>query len=90
MENGRRVKLQIWDTAGQERFRGLARQYYKGVDAVVLVYDVTEAKTFVGVMTWLDELAKFASEQKEIFQILVGNKVSMCLFLNANTKIGIN
>ena len=77
MENGRRVKLQIWDTAGQERFRGLARQYYKGVDAVVLVYDVTEAKTFVGVMTWLDELAKFASEQKEIFQILVGNKVSM-------------
>ena len=79
MENGRRVKLQIWDTAGQERFRGLARQYYKGVDAVVLVYDVTEAKTFVGVMTWLDELAKFASEQKEIFQILVGNKVSMYL-----------
>ena len=77
MENGRRVKLQIWDTAGQERFRGLARQYYKGVDAVVLVYDVTEAKTFVGVMTWLDELAKFASEQKEIFQILVGNKVSI-------------
>ena len=80
MENGRRVKLQIWDTAGQERFRGLARQYYKGVDAVVLVYDVTEAKTFVGVMTWLDELAKFASEQKEIFQILVGNKVFTYLY----------
>ena len=79
MENGRRVKLQIWDTAGQERFRGLARQYYKGVDAVVLVYDVTEAKTFVGVMAWLDELAKFSSDQKEIFQILVGNKVSIFL-----------
>ena len=80
MENGRRIKLQIWDTAGQERFRGLARQYYKGVDAVVLVYDVTEAKTFVGVIAWLDELAKFASEQKEIFQILVGNKVHTYLY----------
>ena len=75
MENGRTVKLQIWDTAGQERFRGLARQYYKSVDAVVLVYDVTEAKTFVGVMAWLDELTKFSSEQKKIFPILVGNKV---------------
>ncbi len=47
LDDKRFVKLQIWDTAGQERFRGLAKNYYRGADAVVLVYDVTVARSFV-------------------------------------------
>jgi Ras-related protein Rab-1A len=35
------VKLQIWDTAGQERFRSITSAYYKGADAVIVVYDKT-------------------------------------------------
>lgn len=34
------VKLQIWDTAGQERFRGITKSYYKGSQAIILVYDI--------------------------------------------------
>ena len=40
------VKLQIWDTAGQERFRGITKSYYKGANAVILVYDITATKSF--------------------------------------------
>jgi small GTP-binding protein len=40
------VKLQIWDTAGQERFRGITKSYYKGANAVILVCDINNAKTF--------------------------------------------
>ena len=38
------VTLQIWDTAGQERFQSLGVAFYRGADACVLVYDVTNAK----------------------------------------------
>ena len=40
------VKLQIWDTAGQERFRTITSAYYKGADAVIMVYDVTRQESF--------------------------------------------
>lgn len=50
------VKLQIWDTAGQERFRGITKSYYKGAEAVILVYDWTNEKTFEDIKTyWLKE-----------------------------------
>ena len=43
---GVKLKLQIWDTAGQERFRGITKSYYKGANAVILVCDINNPKTF--------------------------------------------
>jgi small GTP-binding protein len=40
------VKLQIWDTAGQERFRGITKSYYKGAQAIIMVYDINNPKSF--------------------------------------------
>jgi Ras-related protein Rab-7A len=40
------VTLQIWDTAGQERFQSLGVAFYRGAEACVLVYDITNAKSF--------------------------------------------
>ena len=76
IEENKFVKLQIWDTAGQERFRGLAKNYYRGADAVVLVYDVTQARTFVDVPSWLEELESFSLDERNILQVIVANKVS--------------
>ena len=54
--NGNYVKLQIWDTAGQERFRGITKSYYKGAQAVILVYDVNNPKSFEDVTSfWMKE-----------------------------------
>jgi len=40
------ITLQIWDTAGQERFQSLGNAFYRGADACVLVYDVTNEASF--------------------------------------------
>lgn len=40
------VKFEIWDTAGQERYHSLAPMYYRGAQAAVVVYDITNTVGF--------------------------------------------
>ena len=65
-------KLQIWDTAGQERYRTITSAYYRGADAIVMVYDVTNKDSFRHVNDWLVEVTRYASE--DTCKLLVGNK----------------
>ncbi|KAH6688014.1 putative ras-like GTP-binding protein [Plectosphaerella plurivora] len=50
------VRLQIWDTAGQERFRSISRLYYRGANACILCYSITDAQSFTEMGVWLNEL----------------------------------
>lgn len=50
------VRLQIWDTAGQERFRSISRLYYRGANACLLCYDITDERSFAEMTGWLLEL----------------------------------
>ncbi|CAK84586.1 unnamed protein product (macronuclear) [Paramecium tetraurelia] len=71
--DGKGLKLQIWDTAGQERFRTITNSYYKGADAIVLVYDTTCLQSFEEIeKSWLDEIYKHAGRNTTI--LLIGNK----------------
>ena len=49
---GKTVRLQIWDTAGQERFRTITSSYYRGSHGILLVFDVTEKRTFDHLEYW--------------------------------------
>lgn len=40
------VKFEIWDTAGQERYHSLAPMYYRGAQAAIVVYDITNQVHF--------------------------------------------
>ncbi|KPI89507.1 small GTP-binding protein Rab18 putative ras-related protein [Leptomonas seymouri] len=75
------VNLQLWDTAGQERFRTLTSSYYRGAQAVVLVYDVSEPQSFHGLKKWLDEANSYCcrdeSESGNVVFLLIGNKTDM-------------
>ncbi|POW08070.1 hypothetical protein PSTT_07825, partial [Puccinia striiformis] len=52
--DGCKVRLQIWDTAGQERFRSMAPMYYRGANAAILVYDITNKESFLDIQNWLN------------------------------------
>jgi Ras-related protein Rab-1A len=70
--NGKLIKLQLWDSAGQERFRTIASSYYRGAHGVAVVFDLTDAKTFAAVESWLEEIGEHANES--VRRILIGNK----------------
>eukprot|EP00483_Globobulimina_turgida_P008443 UN08460 len=48
------VSVQIWDTAGQERFASLGVAFYRGADAVLLVYDVADKTSVESLTKWKD------------------------------------
>jgi len=70
--DGKRIKLQIWDTAGQERFRTITTAYYRGAMGILLVYDVTDEKSFQNIRTWHSNIEQHASAG--VNKILIGNK----------------
>jgi small GTP-binding protein len=61
---------------GQERFKTITPVYYKSVDGVVLVYDITDSKTFENVEYWLQNLSEHADRNKMSF-VLAANKVDL-------------
>ncbi|KAI9436947.1 rab-type small GTP-binding protein [Lactarius indigo] len=70
--DGKRIKLQIWDTAGQERFRTITTAYYRGAMGILLVYDVTDERSFNNIRTWHANIEQHASEG--VNKTLIGNK----------------
>ena len=71
----KKVQLEIWDTAGQERFQAIAPNYYRRAAAVILVYDITNSRSFERMKYWLTELE--SSGNPNALTVIVGNKVDM-------------
>ena len=69
---GHKIKAQIWDTAGQEKYKAITGAYYKGSKGALVVYDITQKKTFENIEKWVNDL-KAAGDPK-ITIILIGNK----------------
>ena len=72
---GKVVKLQMWDTAGQERFRTITSSYYRGAQGIIVVFDVTDAKSFKSVKAWMSEIDRYAGDG--VVRLLVGNKTDL-------------
>ncbi|KAF2738173.1 ras-domain-containing protein [Polyplosphaeria fusca] len=66
------VRLQIWDTAGQERFRSISKLYYRGANAAVLCYDITDPQSFEEMGRWMKELKHNLGE--DVILHVVGTK----------------
>ncbi|KPP74709.1 ras-related protein Rab-34-like, partial [Scleropages formosus] len=65
--------LQLWDTAGQERFKCIASTYYRGAQAMIIVFDVNNAASLVHVRQWLEDAMK-ENDPSSVLLFLVGTK----------------
>ena len=68
-------ELKIWDTCGEEKFKSITRQYYKDANGVILLYDLSDKKTFDSLNNWLKEIRNNAPKYCSI--IVVGNKADL-------------
>ena len=68
------IKFDIWDTAGQEIYRSLAKIFYKDSKIIILVYDITNKKSFDGIKQyWYKQVSSISNNTHPILA-LVGNK----------------
>jgi Ras-related protein Rab-5C len=71
---GRPVRwFYIWDTAGQEKYKALAPVYYRDSRAALVVYDVSERKTFEKLDKWLRRYRDSCGDANPV--IVIGNKI---------------
>ena len=72
MEIGdKHVNLILWDIAGQSKFELMRRHFYKGTDAVILIFDLTNPISFENVSNWINDIRKY---EKDLIGIIFGNK----------------
>ena len=75
LKNNKNIKLQIWDTAGQDRFRAITKNYYKGANGIILIYDVTNLQTYENVKNWITQIREETNPNVVIY--LAGNKIDI-------------
>ena len=69
------AKLVIWDTCGTENYRSLTRQYYRGADGAIIIFDLTDQSSFNDLKKWIKDIKNYG--EKDIQIIVVGNKLDL-------------
>ncbi len=69
--DGKLISLQIWDLGGQQSFRSLRKLYLEGSNGGLLIFDMTNPKSFEDIEEWLNDFKKMRGDQP---LILIGNK----------------
>ncbi|MBN1801102.1 MAG: GTP-binding protein [Candidatus Lokiarchaeota archaeon] len=51
-------QLMIWDVTGQERFRFMIEDYFRGAHGALILFDITNMKSFVNIEKWMTLIKK--------------------------------
>ena len=77
-ENGKKVPknvvITITDTAGQERYKSIIKAYYRGSNGIILLYDVTDKKSFEHIPEWISNIKETLQEDEKYVLFLLGTK----------------
>ncbi len=70
-ERGLKIKFQLWDLAGQPHFQFIRPPFYRGALLAILVFDITNRKSFDNINLWVREAKNNVGD---IPLVLAGNK----------------
>ena len=77
MKDGATVKAQLWDTSGSEKYQSITFAHFKRAFGCIIVYDITNRKTFDNVKFYLETLLD--KNEQDVQIRLVGNKLDLVL-----------
>ena len=70
--------ISFYDTAGQEKFRAITKNYYKGSEGIILMYDITKRDTFDNVGSWVESIKDSVGNTDNKYVVfLIGNKFDL-------------
>lgn len=69
------VELQLWDLSGQQHFSAVRGKFYNKADGALLVFDLTNKKTFENLDSWLSETKNGVGSDIPMF--VLGNKMDL-------------
>lgn len=89
INNNLYAKLILWDTCGSEKYRAVTRLYYKGANGIILVFDLTNQKSFDELKSiWLRDIKNNTDQNVQI--IIVGNKQDLIENRKVSESMAIN
>ncbi|TFF91874.1 MAG: GTP-binding protein [Promethearchaeota archaeon] len=72
--NDQLVQLVLWDIAGQSKFEKMRVHFYQGMEATLLIFDLTNRESFFSVIDWYEDIKTNMLQPKRIIGALIGNK----------------
>jgi small GTP-binding protein len=68
------TSAQIWDLGGQESFKSLRQLYLEGANGALVIYDVTNRKSFDKLDEWTISFREARGDEP---LLLIGNKIDL-------------
>ena len=69
----------LFDTAGQERYKSITKSYFRDAQGIILIYSVTDEKSFDHIQTWLQSIKDSLADWKRAgyMVMLLANKLDL-------------
>ena len=83
LHHGNNFKIIFWDTSGHERFRCVIKNYYNVANLYILMFDLSNRKTFDSLSFWLNEIQKY-NNTRDYKIIVIGNKKDKLIEVDEN------
>ena len=75
LKNKKTYSVLFYDTAGQEKYRSISLNVIKNAQGVILMYDITNKKSFESITRWMESIREIKGNYFPI--ILLGNKCEL-------------
>jgi small GTP-binding protein len=83
------VQLVLWDIAGQIKFEMMRQQFYLGSDGILLIFDMTNPKSFESLSNWYLDVRKQLKNRSDLIGYVVGNKKDLMNEIKIKSEKGI-
>ncbi|AYV76399.1 MAG: Rab GTPase [Terrestrivirus sp.] len=80
----KKVKIQLWDVSGQDRFKIVTTNYFRNVDAVIIVHDMANPHGKKNINKWINDASKECNFDVPFY--LVANKCDLITQLNESVE----